>query len=57
MAFINSVGSLSGYVSPWMMGVVKDSTGSFNLALAALAVMLLVSAGLTWILRVVTRDI
>lgn len=57
MAFINSVGSLSGYVSPWMMGVVKDNTGSFNLALVALALMLVVSAGLTWVLRLVTRDI
>jgi MFS transporter, ACS family, tartrate transporter len=57
MAFINSVGSLSGYVSPWMMGVVKDATGSFNLALDALAVMLVVSAALTWILRRVTREI
>jgi ACS family tartrate transporter-like MFS transporter len=57
MAFINAVGSLSGYVSPWMMGVVKDHTGSFNLGLAALAFMLLVSAGLTWTLRRVTREI
>ncbi len=56
MAFINSIGSLSGYVSPWMIGVVKDRTGSFELALGALAVMLLVSAGLTWVLRLVTRD-
>lgn len=57
MAFINSVGSLSGYVSPWMIGVVKDTTGSFELALGVLAVMLLVSAGLTWTLRLVTREI
>ena len=57
MAFINSVGSLSGYVAPWMMGVVKDATGSFDLGLVALALMLVVSASLTWVLRMVTCEI
>ena len=57
MAFINSVGSLSGYVAPWIFGVVKDATGSFDLGLVALAFMLFVSAGLTLALRKVTREI
>jgi hypothetical protein len=30
LAFINSVGSLGGYVGPWMVGVLKDVTGSFE---------------------------
>ncbi len=51
------IASAYSYVSPWMIGVMKDSTGSFQLALGGLAVMLLVSAGLTWILRLVTREI
>jgi MFS family permease len=57
MAFINSVGSLSGYVSPWIMGVLKDATGSFNAGLLGLAAMLVVSAALTGVLRAVTREI
>ena len=57
MAFINSIGSLSGYVSPWIMGVLKDATGSFNAGLLGLAAMLVVSAALTGVLRAVTREI
>ena len=55
MAFINAIGSLSGYVSPWIMGVLKDATGSFDSGLIGLAIMLVVSAALTWWLRVLTR--
>jgi len=37
IAAINSVGNLSGFLSPWIMGWIKDSTGSFSLALLAIA--------------------
>lgn len=57
IAFINAVGSLSGYVAPWIMGVLKDATGSFNAGLLGLAAMLVVSALLTGLLRIVTREI
>ncbi|WP_018259971.1 MFS transporter [Methylobacterium sp. WSM2598] len=56
IAFINAVGSLSGYVAPWIMGVLKDATGSFNAGLLGLAAMLVVSALLTGLLRMVTRE-
>ncbi|KMO20262.1 MFS transporter [Methylobacterium platani] len=56
IAFINAVGSLSGYVAPWIMGVLKDATGSFNAGLLGLAAMLVVSASLTGILGLVTRE-
>ena len=36
---------------------MKDATGSFDLGLVALAFMLFVSAGLTLVLRKVTREI
>jgi MFS family permease len=56
LAFINSVGSLSGYVSPWIMGVLKDSTGSFDAGLLGLAAMLVVAALLTLAFRRLTRE-
>lgn len=30
IAFVNSVGNLSGFVDPWIVGLIKDATGSFN---------------------------
>ncbi|KMO33544.1 MFS transporter [Methylobacterium aquaticum] len=56
IAFINAVGSLSGYVAPWIMGVLKGATGSFNAGLLGLAAMLVVSASLTGVLSLVTRE-
>lgn len=50
IAIINSVGNLAGFVSPWIVGWIKDSTGSTNTGLyviggcltaAALALMAL----------------
>lgn len=37
IAAINSVGNLSGFVSPFVMGWLKDSTGSFEMSLLAIA--------------------
>ena len=56
IAFINAVGSTSGYVAPWAMGVLKDATGSFDAGLLGLAAMLVVSALLTGLLKLVTRE-
>ncbi len=43
IALINSVGNLAGYVSPMVVGFVKDTTGSVALALYVLAGSLLAS--------------
>jgi ACS family tartrate transporter-like MFS transporter len=56
MALINSIGSLGGYVGPWMVGVLKDSTHSFSTGMLAMSVMLLVAAGLTYVLMAVTPE-
>ncbi len=56
LAFINSVGSLGGYVGPWMVGRLKDTTGSFSAGMLAMAGMLVVAAVLTWILKMVTQE-
>ena len=38
LAFINSVGTLGGFVAPLLMGYIRDATGAFTGSLVALAV-------------------
>ena len=56
LAFINSVGSLGGYVGPWMVGMLEDSTGSFAPGTFAMSAMLVVAALLTGILKAIVRE-
>jgi nitrate/nitrite transporter NarK len=44
IAWINSVGNLAGYVSPFLVGMIRDRTHSMMLALQALCAGALVSA-------------
>ncbi len=37
IAVVNSVGNLSGFVGPYVMGELKDATGSFTVGLLAVA--------------------
>ena len=37
-AIINSVGNLSGFVGPFVMGWIRDGTGSFTIGLLAVAI-------------------
>ncbi|MCJ2070610.1 MFS transporter [Methylobacterium sp. J-030] len=46
-ATINAVGNLGGFVGPWMIGWIKDRTGSFAGGLMFVAGLLLISAILT----------
>jgi D-galactonate transporter len=39
IAFINSVGNLGGFAGPFLMGWIKDATGSFTAALLALSAL------------------
>ena len=55
MAFINSMGSLGGYVGPWMVGVLKDTTHSYAPGMLAMSASLALAALLTWGLAVYTR--
>jgi ACS family tartrate transporter-like MFS transporter len=43
IALINSIGNLGGFLGPWVFGLVKDASGSDNLALLVLAVAPLIS--------------
>jgi len=47
IAIINSVGNLAGFVSPYMMGAIKDATHNTTLGMYVLAASLLVGAALT----------
>ena len=47
IAWINSLGNLAGYVSPFVVGSVRDRTGSMSSALLVLAGSLLAAGALT----------
>ncbi|MBU3863702.1 MFS transporter [Streptomyces sp. 4503] len=44
LAMINSVGNLAGFVSPYMIGALKDATGSASIPMHVLALSLIVGA-------------
>ena len=44
IAYINSFAALGAFLAPWMMGLVKDATGSFTYGLLALGALVVVGA-------------
>ncbi len=40
IALINSIGNLAGYLGPFVMGYLKDTTGSYSMGLVIVAVLL-----------------
>jgi len=40
IALVNSVGNTGGFVGPYLLGALKDATGSFATGLCAIAAML-----------------
>ncbi|GAB2900833.1 MFS transporter [Paraburkholderia jirisanensis] len=55
-AFINSVGTIGGFVGPSMIGVLKDWQGSFDAGLIGMAGFLILSALLAASLRLVPQS-
>jgi D-galactonate transporter len=47
IAMINSLGNLAGFLSPYLVGLIKDLTQSTNVGMYALAASLFVGAALT----------
>jgi ACS family tartrate transporter-like MFS transporter len=41
IGFINTIGSLGRFVGPWMVGVLKQESGGYSSAMAALAMLML----------------
>ncbi len=57
LAFINSVGTVGGFVGPTVMGWLKDRTGSFSSGLLAMAGFMLLATGMAWSLKLfVTQE-
>jgi len=50
IALINSLGNLAGFVSPYLVGWLKDSTHSTDAGVVMMAGSMLVGAFLTWLL-------
>jgi len=57
LALANSVGSVAGFISPYLLGWVKDLTGSTNIGVIVLAVSLLIGSGIVFAIpaRLVNR--
>jgi len=51
LAFINSIGTLGGFVGPYAVGWLRDATGSFSAGLMAMAALLALSTAMSWSLR------
>jgi ACS family tartrate transporter-like MFS transporter len=47
IALINSIGNLAGFLGPYLVGWIRETTGAYGEALLALAVGALASAGVT----------
>jgi sugar phosphate permease len=56
VGLINSMGQIAGFVSPYLVGWIKDQTRDANLALLALSVLLIIGAAMVLLLpRGLTR--
>ncbi|MHC2440001.1 MFS transporter [Bradyrhizobium sp. USDA 4451] len=53
IAFINSVGAFGGFVGPYMVGFLKDATGSFNAGMIGMAAILVVATAIAGSLKLV----
>ena len=54
VAVANIIAQIGG-VGPWLIGVVKDATGSFTIALIAISIFFFVAAGLALAMRPASR--
>jgi MFS transporter, ACS family, tartrate transporter len=56
IAAINSVGNLGGFVGPYVIGLIKDQTGSSIAGLMFLAALILASFAMTYLVRLEDRS-
>ena len=52
IATVNTIAQFGGLIGPWLIGLVKESTGSFSLALATISGFLLLAAVIAATMRV-----
>ena len=55
LAFINSIGTIGGFAGPYLIGWLRDNTGSFEAGLLAMAGILLAAALLASSLKLVIK--
>jgi MFS transporter, ACS family, tartrate transporter len=55
IAAVNTIAQFGGLIGPWLIGLVKDSTGSFTLALVIVACFLLIAAAIAATMRVTAK--
>lgn len=51
IALVNTLAQVGGFVGPWVVGIIRDRTGSFAIALAVLAAAALVAAVIALMLQ------
>jgi sugar phosphate permease len=56
LAFINSIGTMGGFVGPGVMGFLSDRTGSYSAGLLAMSGFLVLAAGLSWWLKQIASE-
>jgi nitrate/nitrite transporter NarK len=57
LALVNSMGNLAGLVSPTVVGIIKQATGSFTAALLFLAGALLLGAAIALLFGYAARSL
>jgi MFS family permease len=56
LALINTMGAMGGFVGPYLVGYLKDATGSFEAGMIGMAAVLLLATLLTLSLQYFMRD-
>ncbi len=56
LAFINSIGTLGGFVGPYAVGWLRDTTGSFSAGLMAMAGLLVLATVMSVSLKLVVKE-